>query len=290
MMSMTGFGVGEAPLGPGRLSLEIRSLNHRFLDVRVRMPPELSDHGFFLEQLARERFTRGRYDLGVRLESVILPPPAFALDRARSAYQALIALRDELAPGTEVPVGTLASLPDLISSTAVAESEDVQTSLRAALALALERLQEMRRHEGIALKRELVKRLEAARRCRESIAARSEDVIHAYRTRLRDRLCRLLVDASIPVDAGRLEMELAIMADRSDIAEELVRLSSHFDQFERLLNGEDAVGRRLDFLLQEISREANTVGAKSQDAPLAHLVVELKAETERMREQVQNVQ
>ena len=290
MLSMTGFGVGEAPLGGGRLTVEIRSLNHRFLDVRVRMPPELGDHSFFLEQLAREGLNRGRYDIGVRLEGVALPPPEFALDRARVAYSALLSLRDELAPGTQVPVTALTNIPELLSSTTVANPAEVQASLRLGLGRALERLSEMRCREGVALRQELGRRLGAARRCRDAIAARSTEVVETYRIRLKERLCRLLADVSVPIEAGRLEMELALIADRSDITEELARLCSHFDQFERLLDGDEAVGRRLDFLLQEIGREANTVGAKSQDAPLAHLVVELKAETERMREQVQNVQ
>ncbi len=290
MLSMTGFGVGDAPLGRGRLSIEIRSLNHRFLDVRVRLPPELSDHAFFVEQLARDGLTRGRYDIGVRLEGVALPPPEFALDRARAAYGALTMLRDELAPGTEVPISALTTIPDLLTTSTVANPEEVRESLRAGLGLALGHLSEMRCREGVALRRELGLRLCAARQCRESIAARSAEVVETYRARLKERLCRLLADVSVPIEAGRLEMELAIMADRSDITEELARLASHFDQFERLLDSDEAIGRRLDFLLQEIGREANTVGAKSQDAPLAHLVVELKAETERMREQVQNVQ
>jgi uncharacterized protein (TIGR00255 family) len=287
---MTGFGIGDAPLGGGRLTVEIRSLNHRFLDVRVRMPPELGDHSFLLEQLARDGLTRGRYDIGVRLEGVALPPPTFALERARAAYAALVALRDDLAPGTEVPITALTSIPDLLTGSTVAPPEQVRESLRVGLGLALGRLSEMRRREGVALEQELGRRLDAARRCREHIALRSAEVVETYRARLKERLCRLLADVSVPIEAGRLEMELAILVDRSDITEELARLSSHFDQFERLLDGDEAVGRRLDFLLQEIGREANTVGAKSQDAPLAHLVVELKAETERMREQVQNVQ
>jgi len=115
-------------------------------------------------------------------------------------------------------------------------------------------------------------------------------MLDGYRTRLRERLDRLLSESGVQVDAGRLEAEIVILADRSDVTEELVRLDSHFDQFTRLLNADGPVGRRLDFLLQEIGRESNTIGAKSQDAPIAHLVVEMKAELERIREQVQNVE
>lgn len=290
MLSMTGFAVGDAPLGDGRVTLEIRALNHRFLEVRVRVPSELSDQSFYLEQLTRERLERGRYDIGVRLEGAALPAGQVNLNRARTVYSALLKLRDELAPGTEVSLASVLSVPDLIGMGPLGQAEEVQKSLAAALASALKKLGDMRKVEGDALRREIVAHLGKARICRDQIAARADSLVALYRGKLRDRLARLLADASLPVDAGRLEAEVAILADRSDITEEVARLSCHFDQFDHLLNSAEPVGRRLDFLLQEIAREANTVGAKSQDAELAHLVVELKAETERMREQVQNVQ
>ncbi len=290
MLSMTGFATGQAPLGAGLVTLEVRALNHRFLDVRVRLPNELSDQTFFLEQRARTALARGRYDIGVRLEGPALPPPDFDLDRARSAYQALTRLRDELAPGAEVPITAIAALPDVMNPSSNADPEVVRQSLQAALESACANLDRMRHTEGLALRRELLGRLDEARRCCDRIAERSGEVVQLHRTRLRERLARLLDDVGVPLDKGRLETELALMADRSDVTEELVRMRSHFDQLEELLDIDAPVGRRLDFLLQEIGRETNTTGAKSQDAPLAHLVVDLKAEIERMREQVQNVQ
>jgi uncharacterized protein (TIGR00255 family) len=290
MRSMTGFGAGDTQLGEGRLTVEVRALNHRFLDVRVRLPGELSEHAFYLEQLARETLTRGRYDIGARLDGPTLPLLRFSVERARAAYRALASLRDELAPGTELPVTAIAGLPDLIAPSSAAEAQSVREALRRALLSALQHLNDMRRAEGAALQRELEQRLAAARRCHASISQLSAEVVALYRTRLRERLGRLLEDVGVPLEKGRLETEVAVMADRADITEELVRLSSHFDQFARLLQLDEPVGRRLDFLLQEIGREANTTGAKSQDAPLSHLVVELKAQIDRMREQVQNVE
>ena len=287
---MTGYGLGEAPLGEGRAVLELRSLNHRYLDVRVRLPPELLDHGFWLEQLARERLSRGRFDVGVRLEGAALPPPRIAVERARAVYRALAELRDELAPGTELPVSALAAVPDLISATQVLGSDELRAALRTAFDRALAELERMREREGSVLRRELVERLAKARQCRNAIATRTADLVSAYRAKLSERLSRLLGDAGVAVETGRLEAEVALLADRSDVTEELVRLSSHFDQFEALTELDQGIGRRLDFFLQEIGREVNTIGAKCQDAPVAHLVVELKAEVERMREQVQNVE
>lgn len=287
---MTGFGVGEAPLGDGRVVAELRALNHRFLDVRVRLPEELLDQNFFIEQLARESLARGRFDIGVRLEGAALPPPRFSVERARALYRGLAQLRDELAPGTELPVTALTGMPDLVTNPTTADSEGARTALKAAFESALLRLDEMRSHEGKALHRELSARLAAARKLRATISLRGPQMLDGYRTRLRERLDRLLSESGVQVDAGRLEAEIVILADRSDVTEELVRLDSHFDQFERLLDADGPVGRRLDFLLQEIGRESNTIGAKSQDAPIAHLVVEMKAELERIREQVQNVE
>ena len=287
---MTGFGMGEAPLGAGRLVLELRSLNHRFLDVRVRVPTELAEHAFFLEQAVRQRLKRGRFEVGVRIEGAALPSPRLSLQRARALYAQLAALRDEVAPGTELPVSSIATLPNLLDQASAADTVAVRDALEHAVQDAVKSLDEMRRREGKALKQELGDRLLSARRLRDQVADGSREAAPLFRERLRERLQRLLDDAGSRLDPGRLEMELALLADRTDVSEELARLESHFDQFALLLATEDAVGRRLDFLLQEISRETNTVGAKCQDADLSHLVVSLKSEIERMREQVQNVE
>jgi uncharacterized protein (TIGR00255 family) len=290
MRSMTGFGVGQAALGDGRVLLELRALNHRFLEVRVRLPNELTDQAFFMEQLARERFARGRFDLGVRLQGSALPAASFSPERARGVYQSLLALRDVLAPGTEVPLSAITALPDLVLARVEVDAESLRRVLLEAFQAAAQQLDQMREGEGDSLQRELTDRLEGCAQLLTTIAARSGSLTDVYRKKLRDRVERLLSGTAVQIDSGRLETELALLADRSDIAEELVRLSSHFEQFRQTLLLPGPIGRRLDFLLQEMSREANTIGAKSQDAPIAHLVVEMKAEIERVREQVQNVE
>lgn len=290
MRSMTGYGVGEAPLGEGRLTLEIRALNHRYVDVRVRLPVELSDYAFFTEQKARELLSRGRFDIGVRVDDAALPAPNLSIARARSIYLALQMLRDELAPGTDLPVSAVTAIPELIQAPSTMQSEQIQNALALALKAAVVHLNLMREQEGAALGRELGRRLELARGLRERIREQAERLVPLHRVRLEERLERLLKDSNVAIDQGRLELELALLADRSDVTEELVRLDSHFDQLERLLSSDELIGRRLDFLLQEVGREVNTVGAKSQDAELSHVVVEMKAEIERMREQVQNVE
>ena len=286
---MTGFGAGDSPLGEGRLTLELRALNHRFLDVRVRLPAEIGEQVAFLEQLARERLDRGRVDVGVRLSDSALPPPRFSLSRARALYASLQKLGSELAPGTAVPIATLAHFPELLLEPADPAADGVRGALRGAFEKALERLTAMREAEGAALSSELRTRLGTLRELVVLMRGRAAGLVEAQRAKLRERVERLL-GGMTPIDPARIETEIALIADRSDATEELARLDSHFDQFERALDQSGPVGRKLDFLLQEIGRELNTLGSKSPDAAVAHLVVEAKTELERIREQVQNVE
>lgn len=287
---MTGFGAGEVPLGRGRLGVEIRAVNHRFLDVRVRVSRELTDLAGFVEQVCREKLSRGRYEVTVRVDGADLDAPSLDRPRAKAAYLAICALRDEVAPGAEVPLSVLAAVPDLFTASAEHQIDRIREATREAFAGALTSLDAMRTREGEALHRDLAGRLARVRQLARDIAARSPEVLEAHRKRLRERAERIRASAEIDVNGARLEQEVALFAERSDIAEELTRLESHCGQFASSLEGEEATGRRLDFLLQEMARETNTVGAKSPDAVIAHAVVEVKVEIERMREQVQNVE
>jgi uncharacterized protein (TIGR00255 family) len=289
MRSMTGFGAGDAPIGGGQLSLELRTLNHRFVDVRVRLPPEINDQASFVEQLVREKLERGRVDVSVRLSGAALPPARFSAERARALHATLTGLKNELAPGSELTFSALASFAPLLLEPAAADVDEVRRALTTALTRACEELGHMRATEGAELARELGERLASARKLAQAIRERSGELVEHQRARLKERLERLLAGVA-PLDSARLESEVALMADRSDITEELARLDSHFQQFGALLATQGPVGRQLDFLLQEIARELNTTGAKSQDAPVAQLVVKTKVEVERMREQVQNVE
>ena len=290
MRSMTGFGLGEAPVGTGKLAVEIRGVNHRFLDVRVRLPRELLDLSSFVEQLARERLARGRYEVALRVDGVALGAPVLDRERARAAFRALTELRDELAPGSEVPLSLLGTIPDLFVSSVERQLEELRTSARAAFDVAVQALDAMRTREGASLRDDLAGRLAHVQELATHVEGRSAGVVETHRKRLRERAERLRAATELELDGARLEQEIVLFAERSDVCEELTRLKSHCAQFSDLLVSDDAVGRRLDFLLQELAREANTVGAKSPDAQIAHAVVEIKAEIERMREQVQNVE
>ncbi len=163
MRSMTGFGLGEAPVGPGKLSVEIRGVNHRFLDVRVRLPRELSDMASFVEQLAREKLSRGRYEVAVRVDGVSLGAPVLDRDRARAAFHALRELRDELAPGADLPMSLLGAIPDLFVSSVELELDHLREATRAAFDAAHVALDTMRSREGAALRDDLARRLERVR-------------------------------------------------------------------------------------------------------------------------------
>jgi uncharacterized protein (TIGR00255 family) len=205
-------------------------------------------------------------------------------------YGALLELRDALAPGTEVPFTAVTALPELVTAPPEFDQEALRAALRQAFDAALTDLDASRTVEGHALAADIAQHLSRCRALALEVRARAASLVEAQRARLSERLGRLLEGAAAKLDASRLEQEVALLADRSDIAEELARLTSHFDYFAATAASEGAVGRRLEFVLQEIGREANTIASKSQDAPIAHLVVELKTEIERIREQVQNVE
>jgi uncharacterized protein (TIGR00255 family) len=290
MRSMTGFGLGEAALGEGRLFVEVRSLNHRFLETRVRLPPELTDHSFYVEQRCRDWLQRGRCDVSVRLEGQALPKPNIDLQRCRAAYATLCKLRDEVLPDSEVPLTLLATMPNLFDVHVALDASVVRSALDRALEAAIARLHEMRRTEGVSLARDLAQKLSGARELRRRIELGYPVLTARLRKRVEERMAKLLQEVPLPVEPTRIEAEVVLLSERADLSEELTRLEGHFNHFAALCSESQAVGRRLDFLLQEISREANTIGAKCQDVELSHLVVELKAEIERMREQVQNVE
>ncbi len=296
MRSMTGHGLGSAALTAsgkprGTIEVELRTVNHRFLDVRVRVPRELPDLSPLFEQLAREALSRGRVDIAVRVDLLPSARPVLDRVRAKAAYLELVALRDEVAPGADVPLTLLSGVPDLFAPTFAPEDEEaLRLASRQAFDAAIKALAEMRAREGATLADDLRTRLTKIGELADAIAARSPDIVEAQRKKLRERAERLRASVDVGVDDGRLEAEIVLFAERVDVAEELTRLRSHCAQVSAMLVADGAIGRRLEFLLQEMQREANTAAAKCGDARVSHAVVDIKAEIERMREQVQNVE
>ncbi len=291
MRSMTGHGRGLAAHGAARATIELRSVNHRFLDVKVRgaVSPAIED---VVAARVRDRLSRGAVSCTVRLDRQG-GAGGVRIDRdlAASLHASLTSLAAELG----LPPPTLRDIvahPGIISIDAGdvgAEEGDAAAAAAAATALALDQLVAMRAAEGEALTRELTERGRTVGELIAAIGRAAAGASTVARDRLHDRLARLLEPGA--VDAGRLAQEVAILAERADVTEELVRAASHLGQLEVSLGaGGEPVGRRLDFLTQELGREINTIGSKSSSAEIARLVVDAKAELEKIREQVQNVE
>jgi uncharacterized protein (TIGR00255 family) len=287
---MTGYGSGQAALGEGQLVLDLRTVNHRFLDVRVRLPSRIQGRTPTVERVIRARLERGRVDVTARLEGQTLPQPTLDLERARAVYAELAALRDELNPEEPLPLALLSSVPDLFTVDRNIDEEALDRSLEQAAVAACDAVMAMRDKEGDALAAELRSRLSDLGAGVGALKLAVPEMLEARRTRLRDRLDALLAGVNGELEPSRLEQEIALLADRTDVAEELVRLDSHRDQMLELIENSSApVGKRIDFLLQEMAREANTIGSKVQDATMTTHVIALKACIEQMREQAQNV-
>ncbi|MBW2400478.1 MAG: YicC family protein [Deltaproteobacteria bacterium] len=292
---MTGFGQAAFDVGGVRFDIEARSVNHRHLDLRFRLPRLLSTLEAEARDCVQERASRGKIDITVSTVegSKLLQQLEIDREAAREYARAAQELEREAGVVGPLTVDALLALPGVAGfSERDLPAEELSAGLRGALAAAIEELDEMRVREGAALERDLLERLESVVGLSESLAARSEVVREAARERLHKRTQQLELETGI-VDEARLHHEIVLAADRLDVTEEIVRLRSHVDQFREIVSGAAAgvpVGRRLDFLMQEFGREANTIGSKGNDSPIAHQVVELKTEIERMREQVQNVE
>ncbi len=293
--SMTGFGRSGFGVQELRFDVEVRSVNHRFLDARIRLPKPLASHESDVRAAIQRRFDRGKVDLTVASPGAEAKAIKLEIDLAvaQQYLRAAAALRDAEGVGGELGVASVLSLPGVARFIDLElPAAELREGLLASVETALDQLDGMRAAEGAALERDLLARLERVERLTEFLEQRSGFVQQAVRERLMKRAQQLELEAGL-IDPARLHQEIVIAADRLDVNEELVRLRSHVEQFRGILAGaapRSPVGRRLDFLLQEFSREANTIGSKSSDAPSAHQIVELKTEIERMREQVQNIE
>ncbi|MEN8182445.1 MAG: YicC/YloC family endoribonuclease [Myxococcota bacterium] len=290
--SMTGFGRASFEVEAQTFSMEIRALNHRHLDVQVRLPRSFSFLEMELRSLLKARFARGKIDLSVTQPAGERAAPSLQVD-AEAAQRYLSAASElERVHGVsgQLDVATLLSLPGVATfSEPVVAEQGARAALMAALEDAVGAVFAMRLSEGEALARDLSGRFDRLQELAEALEARTGDVQKTVRERLRARMEMLGRETGL-TDEARFYHELALAADRLDVSEELVRLRSHVDQCRALFESDEPVGRRFDFLIQEMGREVNTVGSKGSDAGIAHLVVDLKSELEKLREQVQNVE
>ncbi|MCX5836967.1 MAG: YicC family protein [Deltaproteobacteria bacterium] len=291
--SMTGYGKAEAVLAGRKFLIEMKSVNHRFLEISLRMPGMLLPLEGEIKKRIGEQFSRGRIEATLRMDGDgnAENEGRFTLNLplVRNYHALLRQLKEELHLGEEITLAMMAGFRDaFVPAETVQDPATLWEGISKILAEAIRTLTEMREREGESLKRDLTGRLDLISDCLEGIAGRAPQVVQDYQKRLSDRVRELT--GGMVVDEARLLQEVAIMAEKSDITEEVVRFRSHIGQFTDLLAGADAAGRKIDFLIQEMGREINTIGSKSGDAGISRSVIEIKSELAKLREQVQNIE
>ena len=289
--SMTGFGAGRGEAGSEAVAVELRAVNGKFCEVKARLPREFVAFEPELAKAIKARVSRGVIDVFVRRENGggrgLSPRADVAL--AGAYAKALRELKDALGLAGELTVQDLASMEGVIAMGETAPDPAAAASaLQRAVSVALDALEQMRRREGEARARDILGRIDGIEKGAAEVARLAPLQVEGVRERLSTRIAELT--RGTPLDAARLAQEVALFADRTDVAEELTRLASHLAQARGLIASDAPAGRKLEFLVQEVNREINTIGSKSQHAGIASRVVDLKAELERIREQVQNVE
>lgn len=289
--SMTGFGRGEAEGDGFYFSVEIKAVNHRFLEISVKQPRSFLMFEELIRKKVQERLQRGRIEIYINIKEIEERQRIVKVDKELSlAYDnSLRELAKELKIGYITDVFQLISLPEVLSL----EEEEIEEELlfpvlEKALDKALNELVFMREREGERLKKDLEEKIQNLKRLTGEIRARAPQISVEYRERLQERLADLLSDTTL--DESRLAMEVALLADKASVDEELVRLESHLEEFGVILASTEPIGRRLDFLVQEMNREINTIGSKANDLTITRQVLESKSELEKIREQIQNIE
>ncbi|TDT61647.1 YicC/YloC family endoribonuclease [Fonticella tunisiensis] len=289
--SMTGYGRGSTEEDGKAFNVEIKAVNNRYLDINIRLPKQIYALEDNIRKYIASRISRGKIDVYINQEKFSDDDISINVDEqlAKAYYDAFIMLRDRFNLKDDIAVSLLAKSPEVI--TVENKEEDLEKTweiLSRALDEALDMFIDMRSREGLKLSRDIQERCAFIHRLVLDIEERSPRVVEEYREKISQRVSEFLKD--IELDQSRLLNEIAFFADKCNITEEIVRLKSHIDQFVNSLLSSEPVGRKLDFLIQEMNRETNTIGSKSNDLYITKLVVEIKSELEKIREQVQNIE
>lgn len=291
--SMTGYGDSEGELGGITYAVEIKTVNNRYFKAKLKLPDSVSFLDEDIDKLLRENLSRGMADCVLYLKKVSADK-LFAIDEpALLAYMERLK-RLALSAGIDSPVdiGSLLALPGIVQpvSPEKEKAEQVKKFVLGITRQAIDKLKKMRAAEGAALAADMENNCGSIKKDLEQIRGRSDLVVQEYRRKLRKRIDSLLADAKLKLDEDTLAREAAIFADRSDISEEIARLDSHLQQFAESCTSDEQSGRRLDFISQEMLREANTIASKASDVEIVRLVVSIKCSIDRIKEQVQNVE
>jgi uncharacterized protein (TIGR00255 family) len=290
--SMTGFATAERTVQEITVSADIHAYNSKHLDVVLRMPSAYMPLEEKMKARITERVARGRMEVKMQIKDQSEGAVAFEIDhmRAKAVQSALTELKDAFDLQNDISLELLMSFGGIIKPVeTVTESESIWPVIEECLTLALDNLETMQKKEGDFIAGDLLKRLDYIEDCIGEIENDSIDLLYHYQQRLRERISSLTREI-VEIDSGRLAQEAAFLADRSDISEEIVRAKSHVRQFRHIMDSEEPGGRKLNFLMQELHREFNTMGSKIGQADTSHRIVDVKSELEKIREQIQNVE
>lgn len=291
--SMTGFGRCRTVLHGREISVEIKSVNHRFFEFSCRTP---KGYGFLddkLKSLVNSRVSRGKIDMFVTVGTAEDTPAEVKINHSLvSGYiNAMKEISETYGIENDVTVTAISRFPDVYTvSKAPENEEEITADVLEAANTAIDGFIAMREAEGEKMKADILGRAEVILATVEEIEERSPQTVKEYEERLLDRINKTLLDYNINIDEQRVLTEVAVFADKVAVAEETVRLRSHFAQLSKIMESQTPIGREIDFIIQEMNREANTIGSKVQDAEIAHKVVKIKSEIEKMREQIQNIE
>jgi uncharacterized protein (TIGR00255 family) len=293
LKSMTGFGRGEFLDSEHRLIVEIKAVNHRYNEIVIRMPKNLGPLEDKIRRSISKTLVRGRIDVFITMDEYGEKKRSIRVDKelAMAYHKSLRDLAELFSTSVTENMDRIANYPDVIKVEEV--TEDVLIlwpKLANAVDVAVNNLMSMRLAEGLSMKLDLVSRIDKISSYLLTVEERAPQVVVEYREKIIGRMRELLLTIGAEPDEGRLLQEVAIFADRTSITEELVRLKSHIGQIGVAFNADDAVGRKLDFIVQEINRETNTIASKANDFTIANIMVEIKSEIEKVREQVQNIE
>lgn len=289
---MTGYGRGEYASEFFKFKIEIKAVNHRYNDIVVKMPRHIAYLEESVKKVIKDKISRGKVDVYINLEYINESAMDVNVDipLAKSYKIALENLIGELNLDDSIRLNNILSMPEVIRTERKELDEDqVWICLKEGLSIALNNIMDMREKEGLELKLDILSKIDSIESFVLEIETRSPLVVLEYKDKLMDRI-RDLLDESIVLDMDRINSEVAFFADRCSINEEIVRLKSHTKQFRTILDQGNSVGRKLDFLIQEMNREINTIGSKANDIIISNYVVELKSELEKIREQIQNIE
>ncbi len=289
--SMTGFGRGQDTIDGLSVVVEIKSVNHRYYEYSSRLPRAYNFLDEKLKNYLQQRISRGKVDVFVQIDTLETASSEVSVNfaLAESYLQALRELTERYGVRDDMSVTNLARYPDILTVRQAAVDEDtVWAAVQQVTDMALDRFVAMREQEGARMREDILSRADTILTAVAAVEERSPQTVREHMDKVTARMRELLDGAA--VDEARLLTEAAIYADKIAVAEETVRLRSHIDQLGRMLNGGEAIGRKLDFLVQEMNRETNTIGSKCSDIELTRIVVDIKAEIEKIREQIQNIE